>query len=81
MTRPRVSKLIQNERELMLKGKGAVESAREQLKAEEAEQHYESLKRKRSHPRYVPSNDERIGKWASHTANVLYNRKKKRGKV
>lgn len=81
MGRGQVSRLIQRERELMLEGRGVVKSVREQLKAEEAEQHYESMSRKRRRPRYQRSSEERIGKWASHTANVLYNRKKKRGKV
>lgn len=81
MSRQSVSRLIDRERKLMLQGKGAAELAREQLTNEEAERHYESLKNRRSHSKYVPSTNERIGKWASHTANVLYNRKKKRGKV
>ena len=81
MARQSVRRLIDKERELMLKGKGAAESAREQLYEEEAEQHYQSIRGKRSHPKYVPSTEERIGKWASNTAEMLYNRKKKRGKV
>ena len=81
MPRQSVGRLIKKERSLLLQGKGAVTSAKAQLRNEEAEQHYESIKNKRSHPRYVPSSDERIGRWASATANVLYNRKEKRGKL
>lgn len=79
----RVGRLIQRERELMLEGRGAVESAKKQLEIEEAEQHWEMIQSKeerRQRRRYKPSNDERIGKWASQNAEMLYNRKKKRGK-
>lgn len=76
----KVGRLIQKERTLLLQGRGAVESAREQLYAEEAEQHYAQLSKKKYRRRYSPSNEERIGKWASNTADMLYNRKKKRGK-
>lgn len=77
----KVGRLIQKERTLLLQGRGAAESAREQLYAEEAEQHYAQLSKMKSRRKYKPSNEERIGKWASNTADMLYNRKKKRGKV
>lgn len=81
MLRPRAKKLIQKERELLLQGKGAVESAKKQLYAEEAEQHYQSIKNTKPRTKYRPSTEEQIGKWASRTAEMIYNRKKKRGKV
>ena len=81
MARQSVRRLIDKERKLLLRGQGAVSTAREQLLNEEAEQHYQSIRSGRSHAKYLPSTEERIGKWASHTAEMLYNRKKKRGKV
>lgn len=77
----KVGRLIQRERALMLQGKGVVESVKDQLYAEEAEQFYASLGKKHRPRKYQPSTDERIGKWASNTAEMLHSRKQKRGKM
>ena len=81
MRRENVSKRIKRERSLMLRGKGAALEARKQLEGEEAEHFYDKQKPKRKRPKYVRTTDEETNRWADSTANMIYNRKKKRGKL
>ena len=66
----------------MLKGKGVFKVAKEQLEAEEADGFYRqfSKRNRQRKKRYQRSNEERKGEWASRTADMIYNRKQKRGK-
>ena len=76
------TKLMDKEQQLMLKGKGVFRAAKEQLEEEEAEEFYSKLhkKNRQQKKRYHRSSEERIGEWAGNTADMIYNRKKKRGK-
>lgn len=77
----RFKKLMKRERKLILRGQGALAEAQKQLDAESAEQFYEQHRtviKSRQHPKYLPSTEELIGRWATRTADMLYNRKRKR---
>lgn len=79
----RFQKLMDKERKLVMQGKGAFAEAQAQLDAEAAEKFYEEHEKNMARTprvRYAKSTDELIGKWASKTADIIYNRKQKRNK-